>query len=192
MGIPLPPRLSHAALRSAARGESARTILIAFLANVVSVVAKLVAGLVSRSAALLEERRDRRQESPEKALPAEPQRMGDIGRAARSVSIRAGAMPIACDGRGPAQQNEHHGFRRQPMPTFSSWRGTTTVSILRPTHTQRLRSPLLRHRHRKPGQRHGQGIGLAGCQRHPMATPPQKCLHSRGSVREEQAHMDAQ
>jgi cation diffusion facilitator family transporter len=51
----LPPRRSSAALRSEARGESARTILIAFLANVVIAAAKLVAGLLSGSAAMLSE-----------------------------------------------------------------------------------------------------------------------------------------
>jgi cation diffusion facilitator family transporter len=55
MGLPLPPRHSNAALQSAAQGESVRTIVVAFLANVVIAVAKLVAGLVSGSAALLAE-----------------------------------------------------------------------------------------------------------------------------------------
>jgi cation diffusion facilitator family transporter len=47
------PRRSRAALRSAARNESARTILIAFLANIVDATAKLIVGLLSGSAALL-------------------------------------------------------------------------------------------------------------------------------------------
>jgi cation diffusion facilitator family transporter len=51
----VPPRRSSAALRSAALGESARTILIAFVANVVIAAAKLIAGLLSGSVALLAE-----------------------------------------------------------------------------------------------------------------------------------------
>jgi cation diffusion facilitator family transporter len=49
------PRRSRAAIRSAAKNESARTILIAFVANVVDAVAKLVVGLLAGSAALLAE-----------------------------------------------------------------------------------------------------------------------------------------
>lgn len=54
----LPPLLlrhSRAALQSESEGQSARTILIAFVANVFIAIAKLVAGLVSGSAALLGE-----------------------------------------------------------------------------------------------------------------------------------------
>src|SRR3954453_5213282 len=54
----LPPLLlrhSRAALQSESEGNNARTILIAFVANVIIAVAKLVAGLVSGSAALLGE-----------------------------------------------------------------------------------------------------------------------------------------
>src|SRR5262245_16606818 len=52
---PLLLRHSRAALQSAAEGQSAHTILVAFVANVVIAVAKLIAGLVSGSAALLGE-----------------------------------------------------------------------------------------------------------------------------------------
>src|SRR4051812_6571841 len=52
---PLLLRHSRAALQSESEGNSARTILIAFVANVFIAVAKLVAGLVSGSAALLGE-----------------------------------------------------------------------------------------------------------------------------------------
>jgi cation diffusion facilitator family transporter len=52
---PLLLRHSRAALQSAAEGQSARTILVAFIANIVIAVAKLIAGLVSGSAALLGE-----------------------------------------------------------------------------------------------------------------------------------------
>jgi cation diffusion facilitator family transporter len=48
-------RHSRAALQSAAEGKSSRTILIAFLANIIIAVAKLIAGLVSGSAAMLGE-----------------------------------------------------------------------------------------------------------------------------------------
>jgi len=51
----LPQRRSRAALQSAERGESIRTIVIALLANLVIAVAKLIAGLLSRSTALLAE-----------------------------------------------------------------------------------------------------------------------------------------
>src|SRR5215204_3960964 len=46
---------SRAALRSAERSESARTILTALVVNLVVAAAKLVAGLLSGSAALLAE-----------------------------------------------------------------------------------------------------------------------------------------
>src|SRR4051794_41858587 len=52
---PLLLRHSRAALQSESEGQRARTILIAFVANVIIAVAKLVAGLVSGSAALLGE-----------------------------------------------------------------------------------------------------------------------------------------
>src|SRR5215207_6911409 len=52
---PLLTRHSRAALQSAAEGESARTIRIALIANIAIAVAKLVAGLISGSAALLGE-----------------------------------------------------------------------------------------------------------------------------------------
>lgn len=48
-------RHSRAALRSSEEGHGRRTILIAFVANIVIAVAKLVAGLISGSAALLGE-----------------------------------------------------------------------------------------------------------------------------------------
>lgn len=48
-------RRSRTALRRTAEGESARTIVIALLANVVIAVAKLIAGLVSGSTGLLAE-----------------------------------------------------------------------------------------------------------------------------------------
>jgi len=51
----VPQRRSIAALRSAARGESLRTVHIALVANVVIAVAKLVVGLLAGSAALLAE-----------------------------------------------------------------------------------------------------------------------------------------
>jgi len=52
--LPAPPR-SATALRRAEEGESARTIVIALFANVVIAVAKLIAGLVSRSGGLIAE-----------------------------------------------------------------------------------------------------------------------------------------
>ena len=55
MHPPLLTRHSRAGLQSAAEGESARTILVALVANIVIAVAKLVAGLISGSAALLGE-----------------------------------------------------------------------------------------------------------------------------------------
>lgn len=55
MVLSLPPRHSRAALQSAAAGESARTVRIALLANVVIALAKLIAGLLSGSAAMLAE-----------------------------------------------------------------------------------------------------------------------------------------
>jgi cation diffusion facilitator family transporter len=51
----LPQRRSRAAVESAERGESRRTILIALAANVVIAVAKLIVGLASGSTALLSE-----------------------------------------------------------------------------------------------------------------------------------------
>jgi cation diffusion facilitator family transporter len=51
----LPHRRSPTALRRAAEGESTRTIIIAFLANIVIGVAKLIAGLASGSTGLLAE-----------------------------------------------------------------------------------------------------------------------------------------
>ena len=51
----LPQRRSATALRRAAEGESLRTIVIAFLANIVIGIAKLLAGLASGSTAMLAE-----------------------------------------------------------------------------------------------------------------------------------------
>jgi cation diffusion facilitator family transporter len=51
----LPHRRSATALRRTAEGESVRTIVIAFFANVVIAIAKLVAGLVSGSTAMFAE-----------------------------------------------------------------------------------------------------------------------------------------
>jgi cation diffusion facilitator family transporter len=51
----VPPRRSSAALRSGARSESARTLLVALLANLLVAAAKLTAGLLSGSAAMLAE-----------------------------------------------------------------------------------------------------------------------------------------
>src|SRR5262245_20783243 len=50
-----PQRRSATALRRAAAGESTRTVVIAFLANIVIAVAKLIAGLTSRSTGMLAE-----------------------------------------------------------------------------------------------------------------------------------------
>src|SRR3954447_19790240 len=50
-----PMRHSPAALRRAARDESTRTVLIALVANMVVAMAKLVAGLLSGSSAMLAE-----------------------------------------------------------------------------------------------------------------------------------------
>ena len=50
-----PHRRSATALRRAAQGESSRTILIALVANVVIAMAKLIAGVVSGSTAMLAE-----------------------------------------------------------------------------------------------------------------------------------------
>src|SRR5438034_11687782 len=51
----LPQRRSATALRRAAAGESTRTVVIALIANMVIAVAKLLAGLSSRSTAMLAE-----------------------------------------------------------------------------------------------------------------------------------------
>src|SRR2546421_7521498 len=51
----LPQRRSATALRRAADGESTRTVVIALLANIVIAIAKLIAGLASRSTAMLAE-----------------------------------------------------------------------------------------------------------------------------------------
>jgi cation diffusion facilitator family transporter len=51
----LPQRRSPTALRRAAEGEGIRTIVVAFLANVVIAIAKLIAGLVSGSTSMLAE-----------------------------------------------------------------------------------------------------------------------------------------
>src|SRR6266849_7918809 len=51
----LPQRRSATARRRAAEGESTRTIVIAFLANIVIAIAKLIAGLVSGSTGMLAE-----------------------------------------------------------------------------------------------------------------------------------------
>src|SRR5437867_374605 len=51
----LPQRRSAMALRRAAEGESARTIVVALLANVVIAIAKLIAGLASGSTGMLAE-----------------------------------------------------------------------------------------------------------------------------------------
>jgi cation diffusion facilitator family transporter len=55
MRILLAPPRSATALRRAEEGESARTIVIALLANVAIAIAKLIAGLLSRSGALIAE-----------------------------------------------------------------------------------------------------------------------------------------
>src|SRR2546426_5310063 len=51
----LPQRRSATALRRAADGESTRTVVIALLVNLVIAIAKLIAGLASRSTGLLAE-----------------------------------------------------------------------------------------------------------------------------------------
>src|SRR6478672_6816736 len=51
----LPQRRSATALRRTAEGEGVRTIVIALLANIVIAIAKLLAGLASRSTGLLAE-----------------------------------------------------------------------------------------------------------------------------------------
>ncbi len=51
----LPPRRSRAALRSAGGDATVRTIVVALVANTAIVAARLLAGLVSGSAALLAE-----------------------------------------------------------------------------------------------------------------------------------------
>src|SRR6202030_2658292 len=51
----LPQRRSATARRRAAEGESTRTIVIALLANIIIAIAKLIAGLVSRSTGMLAE-----------------------------------------------------------------------------------------------------------------------------------------
>src|ERR1700730_4585002 len=51
----LPQRRSATARRRAAEGESTRTLVIALLANIVIAIAKLIAGLVSRSTGMLAE-----------------------------------------------------------------------------------------------------------------------------------------
>jgi len=55
MRILLAPPRSATALRRAEEGEGARTIVIALLANVAIAIAKLIAGLVSRSGGLIAE-----------------------------------------------------------------------------------------------------------------------------------------
>jgi cation diffusion facilitator family transporter len=52
---PLPIRRSRTALRRAEEGESVRTVVIALLANVAIAIAKLIAGLLSRSTGMLAE-----------------------------------------------------------------------------------------------------------------------------------------
>ncbi len=52
---PLPQRRSATALRRAGAGDGTRTVVIAFLANVVIAVAKLIVGLASRSTSMLAE-----------------------------------------------------------------------------------------------------------------------------------------
>jgi cation diffusion facilitator family transporter len=49
------PQRSATALRRAAKGESTRTIVVAFLANIVIAIAKLVVGLASQSTGMLAE-----------------------------------------------------------------------------------------------------------------------------------------
>jgi len=51
----LPQRRSATALRRAAEGESTRTVVIALLANIVIAIAKLIAGLASKSTGMLAE-----------------------------------------------------------------------------------------------------------------------------------------
>ena len=51
----LPQRRSATALRRAADGESTRTVVIALLANIVIAIAKLIAGLASKSTGMLAE-----------------------------------------------------------------------------------------------------------------------------------------
>jgi cation diffusion facilitator family transporter len=51
----LPQRRSRAAIRNDSLGESSRTIIVALFANVVIAVAKLIAGLISGSTAMLAE-----------------------------------------------------------------------------------------------------------------------------------------
>ena len=55
MRLFLAPRRSATALRRAEEGESVRTIVVALLANVLIAAAKLIAGIVSRSGALIAE-----------------------------------------------------------------------------------------------------------------------------------------
>ncbi|HEY8182733.1 MAG TPA: cation transporter, partial [Thermoanaerobaculia bacterium] len=50
-----PQRRSRAALQKLASGESLRTVVIALAANLVIAIAKLVAGLLSGSSAMLSE-----------------------------------------------------------------------------------------------------------------------------------------
>ncbi len=51
----LPQRRSATALRRAAEGESTRTVVVALLANIVIAIAKLIAGLASKSTGMLAE-----------------------------------------------------------------------------------------------------------------------------------------
>src|SRR6476469_6719455 len=53
--FPMLHRRSVTALRRAAAGDSIRTVVIAFVANIVIAVAKLIAGLMSRSTGMLAE-----------------------------------------------------------------------------------------------------------------------------------------
>src|ERR1700737_3237951 len=55
MGRILPQRRSGTGRRRAAEGESPRPLVIALLANIVIAIAKLIAGLVSRSTGMLAE-----------------------------------------------------------------------------------------------------------------------------------------
>ena len=116
---PLLVRHSRAALQSASDGESARTILVAFIANIVIAVAKLIAGIVSGSAALLGEAAHSFADSLNEVFVEDAHLPMVLTSDGRKLGKRDGALPLPSLDRARVQDTLHRalaflGYEVQP------------------------------------------------------------------------------